>query len=213
MAKLRDLLDNNQAAEEHPKLRHWRHLMAQHRTVTPRVQLYRPRDLLGFKAAKIYFYLYDAQNNPILSDQDDWDPDLNEGLVKAGVRAVAAENEADRFSLALAAALSKAEGLYGDGYYNSVLVEMVKEIDFSDAPAMLEVLSYVSALQPNRTSRSYDECKAMIAGAARGRLAELRQDLKYSEEEATQIFSSALAKYLDERFSVTNRRKLGLLQE
>jgi hypothetical protein len=39
---------------------------------------------------------------------------------------------------------------------------------------------------------------------------ELKGDLEYSEAEAEEILSYALAQYLDERFSVTNRALLGL---
>ena len=51
----------------------------------------------------------------------------------------------------------------------------------------------------------------MIADAISGRAHELKEKLGYPEEEAKPILVQALARYLDERFSVSNRRRLGLL--
>jgi len=51
----------------------------------------------------------------------------------------------------------------------------------------------------------------MIDGAIRGRARELNKRLDYSVPEAEQILAGAIAQYLDERFSVSNRKVLGLL--
>ena len=51
----------------------------------------------------------------------------------------------------------------------------------------------------------------MIEAAIRGRAVELSEKLHYEVPEAWDILAELLARYLDERFSVTNRRLLGLI--
>jgi hypothetical protein len=62
---------------------------------------------------------------------------------------------------------------------------------------------------PPHQSVHRDECrddiKAILAKAAR----ETVERLNYTRDEAADILIAALAEYLDERFSVTSRRKLG----
>jgi hypothetical protein len=210
MTTLRDFLGTGDDVVEHPTVRLWRSWIEAAKGCEARVELHRPRDVIGFKPAKLYFYVLNAQSKPIHSGQDDWDPDLNRALVRLGVRAMTPENEGQRFSLSLAEALSKPENRYGDGFFNSVLVEVVKEIDFSDFPRMAEILKHVVALEPNRMSPSYSDCREMIVQAIGNQGRELREHLGYAEDEATRILSNALANYLDERFSVTNRRVMGL---
>jgi hypothetical protein len=51
----------------------------------------------------------------------------------------------------------------------------------------------------------------MIDLATRGRAHEWVRDLHYDRTPAEEILAGALARYVDERFSVTNPRLLGLL--
>ena len=51
----------------------------------------------------------------------------------------------------------------------------------------------------------------MIADALAGRAYELVEKLGYSQEEARTILVQALARYLDDRFGVSQRRRLGVL--
>jgi hypothetical protein len=74
-----------------------------------------------------------------------------------------------------------------------------------------EVLKHAYALDANHESGRYNTCREMIAGAISGRAQELTGPLHYSKEEAKRILVSALARYLDERFTVSSRRRLGLL--
>ncbi len=64
---------------------------------------------------------------------------------------------------------------------------------------------------PNHEGKSYGRCREAIADAISGRAHELKDKLGYSENEAKPILVHAIARYLDERFSVTSRRRLGLL--
>jgi hypothetical protein len=51
----------------------------------------------------------------------------------------------------------------------------------------------------------------MVAEAIRGRARELTDLLGYPQADAKGILVRAWARYLDKRFSVSNRRQLGLL--
>jgi len=64
---------------------------------------------------------------------------------------------------------------------------------------------------PDR-SRSYQECRELIANEIGGRAVELRDKLRYKADEIKAVMTKALALYLDERFSVRSRRSFGLLE-
>jgi hypothetical protein len=140
-----------------------------------------------------------------------WNDELNSGLIQLGVKATNAEQEAERFALGLRAAMRRAEQDYGDGFFNAVLVDLIKDSDLTRYREIDEVLRHSTALSAPRESKRYPPCQEMIADAIGGRAHELTGPLKYSEAEATQILVSALARYLDQRFSVTSRRRFGLL--
>ena len=67
----------------------------------------------------------------------------------------------------------------------------------------------IDGVDPATTA--YAECRDMIDGAIRGRARELTKKLGYAIPVAEEILVSAIAQYIDDRFSVTNRRVLGLL--
>ena len=108
----------------------------------------------------------------------------------------------------------KAEREFGDGYFNAVLVDLIKDSDLIRHQTIAEVMKYACANVPHREGGQYDRytiCRELIAEAIGGRAKELKDILGYSPEEAKQILVSALSIYLDERFSVSSRRALGLL--
>jgi hypothetical protein len=172
-------------------------------------ELYRPPEGLGYRKAKIYVHLIRG-GQEVDCKADDWDDDLNDGLVHLGVRADSPEGEKGRFALGLRASLRKPEKRFGDGYFNSVLIEFALESDFSARPEVEEVLKHIPHASPYK-GRGYADCRAMIGHAIRGRALELANELKYSLPEAADVLSGALARYLDERFSVSSRRLLGFL--
>jgi hypothetical protein len=130
------------------------------------------------------------------------------------VRAVSPEQEAERFALGLRAAFRRAERDYGDGYFNAVLIDLIKDSDLTQHHEIAEVLKYAYANRPHQeggASDRYTNCRELIAGAISGRARELTGSLNYAQDQAKQILVSALARYLDERFSVSSRRRFGLL--
>src|SRR5262249_2082551 len=119
--------------------------------------------------------------------------------------------EGERFSLALRAGLRKVERRYGDGYLNAVLVDLLDESDLCRNGEIAEVRKFVLTNRPDRSGRSYPVCREAIASEIGARAVELRDKLKYNPDDIRAVMTKALAIYLDERFSVSSRRRFGLL--
>ncbi|OJW14385.1 MAG: hypothetical protein BGO49_28680 [Planctomycetales bacterium 71-10] len=144
------------------------------------------------------------------TDDEPWDDDLNAGLIALGVRAVDPEQEASRIALALRAALRKTERDVGDGYFNAVLLDLIRESGLDEEGEIAEVLKYVYAGDPFK-GKKYDACRERMAEEIARRADELRGPLRYDEGEAKKILVAAIAKFVDRRFTVSVRRKLGWL--
>lgn len=204
--------DEADARDGHPLLRYLTELEAKPDFREAKVEVVRPRTPLGHKPARLHLHFY-AQSGGEMDrpHPEEWDDDLNTALIRSRIKAISVENEKVRFALGLRAALEGAEDRFGDGYYNGVLVHHILSSSFKDYPAVAEVLSHVYRSDIDPAFRTYFECRDMIDGAIRGRAKELTKSLGYGIPEAEDILATAVAQYLDERFSVTNRRLLGLL--
>ena len=145
---------------------------------------------------------------PFLHFEMPWDDDLNGEMLRLHIKASDPEQEALRFSLGLRGALRKPQNEFGDGFLNSVLIEFIGESDLTTEPLIAEIVPLVSAPTP-RPGKKRDLCREMIADAIAGRAHELTHELGYSLEESKPILLSALARYLDRRFSITSRKRLG----
>jgi hypothetical protein len=211
MSGLDEYFNGESDWEGHPKLRFWSEYRQRPEVAKARCELHRPREGLAYRPAKIYLHFYDQVGNEIFCDFDDWDDDLNTGLVRQGIRAIAPENEEQRFALALRTAFRKPVYRFGEGYFNSVLITHLRDSPFATYSAVAEVLGQVTVSPPEVRSQSRSDCSEMIDLAIKGRAHELLRDLHYQRNQAEEILAGALARYLDERFSVTNRRRLGLL--
>jgi hypothetical protein len=160
----------------------------------------------------VLHFTKDGQPQPL--ETVAWDDDLNAGLIRLGIRSIDSDHEAQRFSVALCGALRKAEREFGDGYLNAVLVDLIRDSDLTRHSEIAEVLKHSTALgldREGKTTRSFNLCREMVADAIGARAHELKEDLGYTEEEAKPILIRAIVQYLDERFSVSSRRRLGLL--
>ena len=176
------------------------------------VEVVRPKDLLGFKPATIYLHLLGESGEDVQPCQkEDWDDLLNTALIEGGIRAISLENEKLRFSLGLWAALQVPETRFGDGYYNGVLVHHIAHSPFVRYPEVESVLKHIYRDGIDPSFRTYAECRDQIDAAIGGRARELAEELKYQIPEAEQVLAAAVAQYLDERFSVSNRKLMGLL--
>lgn len=174
------------------------------------VELYKPESALGSSIIELIIHGEEVGNEQA-SHQFPWDDELNAAMINLGVRAIDVKNEGERFALGLRAALRKVERRYGDGYLNAVLVELIDESNLSKGGEIADVRQFVHVNSPNRSSKTYSDCRDQIASEIGARAAELREKLKYEEEELKTIMTKAIALYLDERFSVSRRRSLGWL--
>jgi hypothetical protein len=172
------------------------------------VELYRPNG--GMSRTDLVLHRWEQENeqDPL---QVEWDDGVNAGLVDLGIRAIDLHQEGERFALAIRAALRKVERRYGDGYLNAVLVELLDESDLCKNGEIAEVRKCVQINSPEH-GRSYQACRELIANEIGGRAVELRDKLEYKPDEIKAVMTKALAIYLDERFSVSSRRRFGLLE-
>ena len=196
----------------HPRLRDWKRRLGQ-TNISASLEVYRPKGEFGQGRPEMYVQFM-MSGNPTHLDTVPWDDDLNAGLIGLKVKSPSLEQEAERFSLGLHAAMRGIEREFGDGYFNAVLVELIKDSDLGRYPEIGEVLRYAYANAPHREGGAFDRytiCRELIADAISGRAKELTSDLGYNREDAKRILISALADYLDARFSVSSRREYGLL--
>jgi hypothetical protein len=173
------------------------------------VELYRPDTGGGLSRTDLVIHRWE-QDKELEPCQVEWDDGVNAGLVDLGIRAINLQREGERFALEIRAALRKVERRYGDGYLNAVLLDLLDESDLCKNAEIADVRKYVRTNSPER-SRSYEQCRELIANEIAGRAVELRDKLEYRSEEIKAVMSKALAIYLDERFSVSSRRHFGLL--
>jgi hypothetical protein len=193
----------------HPRLRNWKARLERPGTIAT-VSVFRQESVIGRSQPELTVqFVEDGSLGPLESML--WDDDLNAGLIELRVRAETHEQEAERFALGLSAAMEKPAREFGDGFVNSVLLDWVKKSDLVNYPPIADVVKHAYALDPNTDSRKYKPCLEMIEGAITGRARELKDKLEYSEDEAKQILLQALARYLDDRFTVSYRRRLGML--
>jgi hypothetical protein len=195
----------------HPRLRNWKTRLEAGNSAT--LEVYRPETELGQSEPEMNLQ-FTKGGDQLPLETVPWDDELNAGLIQLGVRAHSPDQEAERFALGLRGALRKAEREFGDGYFNAVLVELLKDSELARYAEIAEVLKHAHANRPYREGEAFDRyifCRERIADAISGRARELTGPLNYSKEEAKQILVAALARYIDDRFSVSSRRRLGLL--
>jgi hypothetical protein len=204
MSKLDSFFEKKSETFRHPLLSFLEKAHAEQATI----EVVRPEDVLGFKAAKIYLHLI-VNGKEQAPAEYAWDDELNSALVARGVRAVSTDNEKIRFGLGLRFSFKRAESRFGDGFFNSVLLIVINESGFAEHPEVADVLTDIHANRPHTGGNGYTDCQEMITKAISDRASELEHSLKYGREEAREILSGAMARYLDERFTVTNRRRLG----
>jgi hypothetical protein len=194
-------------APMHPKVRFWRRM----RETGARLvcELTRERGVLSFGPAMLCISFLDEHGNDMQSpDEIAWDSRLNDELLRLKVRAVTPENECKRFGLVLRDRLAEPEERFGDGYFNAVLIQYIRESPFAQEPTIHEKLPFIHAYQASGDGNSFKACRTEIEAIIVQCAHELTA-LDYNQQEAVQILLVALAEYLDERFSITSRQLLG----
>lgn len=171
------------------------------------VELHRSGSALDSSTVELFIYREKDEGAPRSTE---WNDELNSALVELGVRAIDLNNEGERFALGLRAGLRKVERRAGDGYLNAVLLDLIDDSDLGKTGEIAEVRKHVDANRPERT-RVYSNCREEIANEIGARATELREKLKYGDDDLRKIMSKAIARYLDDRFSVSTRRAFGWL--
>ena len=123
----------------HPRFRDWKRRIAAGANAT--VEIYRSETDVGESIVEMSLHFIEGGMQLPLETVP-WNDELNAGLVQEGVKAVSAENEAERFALGLRAALRRPEREFGDGYFNSVLVEFIQETGLEQYDEIAEILKY-----------------------------------------------------------------------
>ena len=207
-----DALFSRQTDSLHPRVRNWKARLGEPNT-SATLDVYQPQTEIGQPQAEMILQ-FTKDGKPLPEETMLWDDDLNAGLLQLGVRAVSYAQEALRFDLGLRAAMTKAARDVGDGYFNAVLVEFLTEIVPSLHGEIAEILKDININQPRQDSKAsdrYTTCRELIADAISDRGRELTKLLGYTPEQAKDILVVAITRYLDNRFSVSYRRKRGLI--
>jgi len=177
-----------------------------------KVQIIRQRAALGFEPAQLSLQFFNKKDQMYDYKTELWDAELNDALVDREICAVDEPNEIQRFGLGLAAALEHPENRYGDGFFNAVLMLVIDKSPFAKMDSVRELRPYIAAAKPYQYGHSVEDCSAMIQAVFQDRWLELRRKLSYDQTNAERILARALAYYLDERFGITDGRKLGWLR-
>ena len=115
----------------------------------------------------------------------DWEDVVNEGLLHLQVKAVDADNEAQRFALWLQSRFASVEGHFSESFFSAILREAVADGPFASGSNVSKMLDRIT---PQRTlrERSWQECREMIDNVLAGRWEELTSPdlLNYPEPEA-----------------------------
>lgn len=166
---------------------------------------------LGHSQPELEVRFFQKEGAEFYAYSSGWDDALNNVLIDLKVRAKDVGQEADRFSLSLDTAFTPAECVAGDGFFNSVLFDTIRESELGENEVIANLLGANSVVTLDRQGSKYDRCRQLIDAAIRVRALELKDDLGYSMEEAWSILVDAVARYIDRRFSVSLRKQRGLV--
>ena len=180
-----DFVREGEAPASHPLLRFLASRL--HNGCHAVFHLHLPPKRMGYTKAKISVRLFQGDEE-VEVKSDDWDDDLDDDLIRLGIKAETPENEKDRFALALRASFRRPERRFGDGFFNRVLLEFVLDSDFRTHPEVAEVLKHISHTPMDR-GRSYADCREMIEYGIRARGLELTKALTYEVPVAADILA------------------------
>lgn len=194
-----------------PKVRSWKEWMARPEFSRLELQVQQHRDDYGRGPAMLLVSFLDEDGALIHGESVVWEPELEHFLLdEQCVPSQTRESEILRFELLLNEAFRPIWREVDGGYFDAVLVDVLREGDFREHPAVREMLAH--ARPGNPSPRRLAETRAFIEAALTyvGRRLRL---VRHDEGEADDILAHAIAAWLDERFSVSRRRRLERMQE
>src|SRR5262249_51220513 len=134
---------------KHPRIRAWEERASAPGLKRIRVSIHRDREAFGYGPARLFVEFLTGTKPDPHPDEVAWREDLDTWLVKRGARAIDVSNEQLRYSLRLAAGVKDFLARVGDGYFNSVFMDVVRA-NFSPRP---EIAPYLHI----RMDRAYDD--------------------------------------------------------
>jgi hypothetical protein len=196
--------DEPGSAPEHPRIRAWR----SYKNHSSRVELEirRQRDGLAYLPTRMFVTFYGADGALSRHDETEWDLELDSWLVTEHVKAADEDNEKLRFSLRLKAAFRPIAIRFGDGFFNSVLIYLLRGGPFANHQALAQVLGEIHEYEAGGGSKI--DCEELIDYELKVIAREL-MGLYAHRAVAEEILAGAIAQYLDDRFHITEGRLLG----
>lgn len=203
--------------DRHPRIRAWRSFRRKPMVQYVEVEIKRDREGLTVLPARLFVHFCDTNGDDVHFDEALWEPELDEWLIdEQQAKATTIDMEKLRFSLLLKPRLRPILVRYGDGYFNSVLVEEVRNGPSATHKAVEKVLADIREDAPHRGA-SWDECRESIEDVLKTTAkqilklypSELSGSKNRRKTKSEDILGGAIALYLDDRFGVTNRRLLG----
>ena len=195
---------------DHPRIRAWRSYRRESKVDHVAVEIKRDHEGLTYHPARIFVEFRDVADAIVRIDEAPWEAELEAWLIETEqAKAVSIDNEKLRFSLLLKPAFRPILIRYGDGYFNSVLIEVLQAGPLATQAEVADVLRSIHRNKP-APGPAKEECRDRIERELvllASRISVLYQDREVAED----IHAGAIAKYLDERYSVSNSRMLGLV--
>lgn len=191
-------------APEHPRIRAWR----SYKNNSSRVELEirRQREGLSYLPTSMVVIFYGADGAISHHDVTEWDLELDSWLVAEHVKAKDEGNEKLRFSLRLKAVFRPIAIRFGDGFFNSVLIYLLRGGPFANHQALAQVLGEIHEYEAAGGSKI--DCEELIDYEIKVVAREL-MCLYADRAVAEEILAGAIAQYLDDRFHITEGRLLG----
>lgn len=190
----------------HPRIRAWAGWRDEPGFTHIEVEVRQERDGLVLRPARLFVMFMHGEVVARL-DETDWDYELDEWLVTvARANGVSLESEKRRFSLWLRGSLRATLRRFGDGFFNWVLLDVARR----ESGGQGELGRVLAAIHRSGTVSS--DGRAACQEAIEAALSEVGHAiaiLHRDPDESGDVLAGALALYLDERFSVTNRSILG----
>lgn len=188
-----------------PEARRWKHLVA--RGIKPVCTFVRRRDGLAWTPASIVVS-YPHADPPVPPDPPvPWHEHLERWLLDHKIRAEDEGNEAERFGYGMTTEFKQIERRCGSGYFNSILVQYLRDRGFAEHPAIRKNLASIHADPPapsEAVAEYTTQVKAVLATIAR-----TIESLGYERQASIEILANAIAYYLDDRFNIHTRALLG----
>jgi hypothetical protein len=201
------LKESDTGGATHPLIRTWGWLLQEPHEGEIHCRVDRRRQGLSYLPTKLWLEFTLPSGEP-KAECSDWDFELNGWLIEQKIKAIDEENESIRFQLVLRELLQKTEIRLGDGYFSAVLIDVLKKTGLAAEPQITHILAKVGNYSPYHGS-AYGPASETIK-AAFSKCARSLKELGYGDEAVLNILVWSIYRYLDDRFSVTNRAILGM---